>query len=44
MAETEKDINELQITGEDIDKRTLLRDKINNLEGFQRKRLLQIIK
>ena len=36
-SETENDIEELQITREDITKRTPLRNKLHNLKGFQEK-------
>ena len=37
ISETENDIEELQITQEDITERTPLRNKLHNFKGFQEK-------
>ena len=37
ISETENDIEELQITQEDITDRTPLRNKLHNFKGFQEK-------
>ena len=37
ISETEDDIEELQITQEDITERTPLRNKLHNFKGFQEK-------
>ena len=37
ISETENDIEELQITHEDITERTPLRNKLHNFKGFQEK-------
>ena len=44
ISETENDIEELQITHEDITEHISLRNKLHNFEGFQEKQKLFVLR